>query len=217
MPGGSRRTAAIGHAPHAKASAIAPSHPARVQYKADARDYRIWKPELPGSQLAPSGVIFLMLAVTKRQVLPNYDLRVEITRNTVCGGVEKLMSDAKVRGIVHVVEETKTYGQKGFRKRLVVLEQDNGRFASYIPVEFIQDGCDQADGLSVGDDVEITYRLNGRKWQRDPSSEVKYFLSAEAIDYRVLGGGGDASADISGDPNADLNEAALEDDEDVPF
>ena len=35
------------------------------------------------------------------------------------------MSDPTVKGIVHVVEETKTYGQKGFRKRLVVLEQDN--------------------------------------------------------------------------------------------
>ena len=52
------------------------------------------------------------------------------------------MSDAKVRGIVHVIEETKTYGQKGFRKRLVVLEQENDRFANYIPLEFIQDGCD---------------------------------------------------------------------------
>ena len=27
------------------------------------------------------------------------------------------MSNAKVRGVVHVIEETKTYGQKGFRKR----------------------------------------------------------------------------------------------------
>jgi len=41
------------------------------------------------------------------------------------------MSESKVRGIVHLIEETKTYGQKGFRKRLVVLEQDNGRFANF--------------------------------------------------------------------------------------
>ena len=129
------------------------------------------------------------------------------------------MSDAKVKGIVHVLEETKTYGQKGFRKRLVVLEQDNGRFTNYIPVEFIQDACDQVDELSVGDEVEITYRLSGRKWQRDPSSEVKFFLSAEATAYRVLGqeAAGNAPAEFSGDPNADLNEAALEDDDEVPF
>ena len=71
------------------------------------------------------------------------------------------MSEAKIRGIVHFIDETKTYGQKGFRKRLVVLEQDNDRFTNFIPVEFIQDNCDSVDQLNVGDDVEISYRLNG--------------------------------------------------------
>lgn len=124
------------------------------------------------------------------------------------------MSDATVQGIVHLVEETKTYGQKGFRKRLVVLEQDTGRFTNYIPVEFIQDGCDQADGMNVGDEVEIVYRLSGRKWQRDPNSEVKYFLSAEASSFKVLSGGGADSPDPSSANDA-LAEAA--EDDDVPF
>ena len=96
------------------------------------------------------------------------------------------MSDPKIKGKVSVIEETKTFGQKGFRKRLVVLEDDNGRFTNYIPVEFIQDGCDTVDGLNVGDEVEVTYRLSGRKWQRDERSEVKYFLSAEAQRFEVL-------------------------------
>ena len=91
------------------------------------------------------------------------------------------MSDGKIRGKVHFIDETKTYGQKGFRKRLVVLEQDNGRFANFLPFEFIQDGCNTADQMNVGEEVEIEYRLSGRKWQRDANSEVKYFLSAEAI------------------------------------
>ena len=50
------------------------------------------------------------------------------------------MSDAMVRGVVHLIEETKTYGQNGFRKRLLVLEQDNGRFTNYIPTRFYP-GC----------------------------------------------------------------------------
>ena len=126
------------------------------------------------------------------------------------------MSEAKVSGVVHVVEETKTYGQKGFRKRLVVLEQDNGRFTNYIPVEFVQDNCDSADELSVGDEVEVTYRLSGRKWQRDPSSEVKYFLSAEATNFKVLSAGGGPPSNAA-DPNDAFAEAADADDDDVPF
>lgn len=117
-----------------------------------------------------------------------------------------------------MVEETKTFGQKGFRKRLVVLEQDNGRFQNFIPVEFIQDSCDQVNDLKVGDEIEVSYRLGGRKWQRDPASEVKFFLSCEATSFRVLSGAaGGGSDEFGGDPNAALSEAAYEDDEDVPF
>ncbi|MCP4171329.1 MAG: DUF3127 domain-containing protein [Fuerstiella sp.] len=101
------------------------------------------------------------------------------------------MSTGKVEGKVHVIEETKTYGQKGFRKRLVVLEQDNGRFTNYLPMEFIQDACDDADQLSVGAEVEVSYRLSGRKWQRDEQSEVKFFLSAEATGFRILNAASD--------------------------
>ena len=125
------------------------------------------------------------------------------------------MSDTTVRGIVHVVEETKTYGQKGFQKRLVVLEQDTGRFTNYIPVEFIRDNCASADDLNIGDDVEISYQLSGRKWQRDPNSEVKYFLTAEALSFKKLSAGAapDADAGSANDAFAESNY----DEGDIPF
>jgi len=124
------------------------------------------------------------------------------------------MSDAKVRGVVHVIEETTTYGAKGFRKRLVVLEQDNGRFTNYVPVEFTQDKCDSVNDLKIGDDVEIAYRLNGRKWQKDPSSEVKFFLNAEGLNFTVhSGGGGSANAGAANDEFAE----ASYDEDDIPF
>lgn len=126
------------------------------------------------------------------------------------------MSDAKIRGVVHVVEETKSYGQSGFQKRLIVLEQDDGRFTKYIPLDLIRDNCQLGDDVTVGDEVEATYQLSGRKWQRDEQSEVKYFLSAEVSDLEVVGKAspraesGEANVDV----NAELNTAA---DEDVPF
>jgi hypothetical protein len=123
------------------------------------------------------------------------------------------MSDAKVRGVIHLIDETKTYGQKGFRKRMVVLAQDNGRFVNYIPLEFTNDGCDRVDELQVGDEAEITYRLSGRKWQKDAQSEVKFFLSAEALGFKVIKGKGPASVD---EINEALSESAPRDDE-IPF
>lgn len=114
------------------------------------------------------------------------------------------MSEAKVRGVVHMIEETKTYGAKGFRKRLVVLEQDKGSFVNYVPLEFTRDDCDSVDALNVGDEIDVTYRLNGRKWQRDASSEVKYFLSAEAMRFQLVGGN-------SGTPSPAINPGSVND------
>ncbi|MFG0265545.1 MAG: DUF3127 domain-containing protein [Rhodopirellula sp. JB055] len=122
------------------------------------------------------------------------------------------MSDSTVRGVVHVIEETKTYGQKGFRKRMVVLEQDKGSFSNYVPIEFTRDACDTVDEMNMGDEVEVAYRLNGRKWQRDPQSEVKYFVSVEALSYKVLG----ASGGNAGGAEA-ANDAFNEVDDEAPF
>jgi hypothetical protein len=132
------------------------------------------------------------------------------------------MSDPTVRGVVHAIEDTKTYGQKGFRKRVVVLEQDKGRFINYIPLEFVQDGCDSVDELTVGTEIEATYRLNGRKWQRDEQSEVKYFLNAEATGFKILqagggGGGGSAAPEYSDSFEPAQPETFSETDDDVPF
>lgn len=129
------------------------------------------------------------------------------------------MSDNKVKGVIEVIEETKSYGQKGFRKRLVVLAQESPRFTNYVPVEFIQDNCDAVDELKVGDEIEVNYRLSGRKWQKDPSADVKYFVNVEGISFRVLTGAGaqgdSAPAANDVDPFAQAN--AEFDDGDVPF
>ena len=124
------------------------------------------------------------------------------------------MSDAKVSGVVHLIEDTKTFGTKGFRKRLVVIEQDKGSFTNYIPIEFVRDSCDAVDDLSVGDEVEVTYRLTGRRWQRDPSSEVKYFLSAEAMSFKLLKSGGETMTERVSSPNDALAEAG---EDEAPF
>ena len=113
-----------------------------------------------------------------------------------------------------MIEDTKTFGQKGFRKRLVVLEQNLGRFTNYIPLDFIGDACDSVDALNVGDDITVNYRLSGRKWQRDPQSEVKYFLSAEALSYRRSS---EASAGSDVSVNDEFSQASSDDAGDAPF
>lgn len=125
------------------------------------------------------------------------------------------MSNTKIRGTVHVIEDTKSFGQKGFRKRMVVLEQQNGRFSNFIPLEFTNDACDAVDEMKLGDEVDVTYRLTGRKWQKDPTSEVKYFLSAEAMGFNKVGAG--KSSPNEDDLNDVFSQAGADDEGDAPF
>jgi hypothetical protein len=124
------------------------------------------------------------------------------------------MSDAKISGVVHLIEDTKTYGNKGFRKRLVVLEQDKGSFTNYVPIEFVRDSCDSVDDINLGDEVEVSYRLNGRRWQKDESSEVKFFLNAEALSFQVLQSTGETMTEKVSEPNDAFSEAG---DDEAPF
>jgi len=126
------------------------------------------------------------------------------------------MSDPSVTGVVHLIEETKTYGTKGFRKRLVVLEQDKGSFTNFIPVDFTRDMCDTADELNEGDEVEITYRLNGRRWQKDANSDVRFFVNVEALTFKITGNANpaDAMSERVTDANDAFSEAG---EEDAPF
>jgi hypothetical protein len=97
-----------------------------------------------------------------------------------------------------------------------VLEQSKGTFTNFIPVEFVKDGCDAVDDLSVGDEIEVTYRLTGRRWQKDEASEAKYFLSAEGLSFKRISATGPAHGGPNDtiDPNDAFAEAG---DDDVPF
>ena len=67
-----------------------------------------------------------------------------------------------------------------------------------------------------GDEVEVSYRLSGRKWQRDPQSETKYLLSAEATGFKVLSSSGDATGNQPVEADIPYGET-FSSDEDPPF
>ena len=55
---------------------------------------------------------------------------------------------------------------------------------------------------------------NTRQWQRDETSEVKWFLSAEAMKFKILGAGGETMTERVTEPNNALAEAG---DDEAPF
>ncbi len=83
----------------------------------------------------------------------------------------------EVVGKIKKIDETKTFGSNGFRKREMVVTTDE-QYPQMIMVEFIQDKCDLLNSFGVGDDVKVSINIRGREWV-NPEGEAKYFNSIQ--------------------------------------
>ena len=67
-----------------------------------------------------------------------------------------------------------------FQKREFVVEfAENPQYPEFVKFELIQSNCDQLENFQVGDQLNISFNLKGRKWT-DKNGEVKYFNSLQA-------------------------------------
>ena len=104
-----------------------------------------------------------------------------------------------------------------FKKREFVVEySENPQYPEYIKFEFIQEKCDLLDSYTIGEEVDISFNLKGRKWT-DPQGVDKYFntLQAWKIDKKST------AAPASGNAEPSMEEpewlADKDDDNELPF
>lgn len=123
----------------------------------------------------------------------------------------------EVQGKIKMIDETKTYGNNGFRKREVVVTTEE-QYPQHILVEFVQDKCDLLNNYRVGQPVKIGINLRGREWV-NPQGETKYFNSIQG--WRIENLASETSGGMPPVPPADQFEPAQnlndEDYDDLPF
>ena len=119
----------------------------------------------------------------------------------------------EVTGKIKKIDETKTFGSNGFRKREMVITTDE-QYPQMLMIEFIQDKCDLLDSFNVGEDVKVSINLRGREWI-NPEGEAKYFNSITGWRIEKLA----ASTDVPPVPSMETTEPADNDNEpdDLPF
>ena len=83
----------------------------------------------------------------------------------------------EIQGKIKMIDEVRTYGANGFRKREVVVTTEE-QYPQHLLVEFIQDRCELLNAFQVGDPVKISINLKGREWV-NPQGESKYFNSIQ--------------------------------------
>jgi len=126
----------------------------------------------------------------------------------------------EITGKIKWIDEVKTYGSNGFRKREIVITTQE-QYPQNILVEFVQDKCELLDPYQIGQDVRIGINLRGREWI-NPEGQTKYFNSIQGwrIDQLDQVSNNDESIPVqkpfeTTDLNNDQNDSDEEDD--LPF
>ena len=123
----------------------------------------------------------------------------------------------EVSGKIKWIDEVKTYGSNGFRKREVVVTTEE-QYPQHILVEFVQDKCELLNSYQVGQNVKIGINLRGREWV-NPEGETKYFNSVQG--WRIDAAEGAPPQEMPPMPPPSAFEPAegdsKEGDEDLPF
>ena len=123
----------------------------------------------------------------------------------------------EVSGKIKWLDEIKTYGNNGFRKREVVITTEE-QYPQHILVEFIQDKCDLLNAFQMGQNVKIGINLRGREWV-NPQGETKYFNSIQG--WRIEAVAASSSSEMPPMPPPPAFEPADDTtdgpDDDLPF
>jgi|TARA_R100001463_G_scaffold14779_3_gene38826 single-stranded DNA-binding protein len=106
----------------------------------------------------------------------------------------------ELKGKIKLINPTKEYGAKGFKKRELVIETGDD-YPQFITVEFIQDKCEVLNSYNVGDVVTIGINIQGREWE-NPEGETKYFNSIQG--WKISKEGGSAPAPVVANESNDL-------------
>jgi hypothetical protein len=123
----------------------------------------------------------------------------------------------ELQGKIKIIEETKTYGNNGFRKRGMVITTEE-QYPQHIMIEFVQDKTDLLNSYQVGMNVKVSINVGGREWV-NPQGETKYFNSItgwriENIDQSASGNMPPMPPEDAFEPASDLKE---DDHDDLPF
>ena len=87
------------------------------------------------------------------------------------------MNNFSIKGSVYEICDEQSFSEK-FKKRDLIIEVEDGAYKQVIKFQLINERCDLADKLRVGQEVTVHFNLAGRKYEKN--GQVSYFTNLTA-------------------------------------
>lgn len=123
----------------------------------------------------------------------------------------------EIRGKVHEIGATQQVTESFKKRDLIVAYAENPQFVEYIRFEATQDRTSIFEGLTVGEEIEVSFNLRGRPWT-NKEGVTTYFNSLVAWRVTKLANtAASASAPGYAEMPAPVDLSGSNDDDDLPF
>lgn len=123
----------------------------------------------------------------------------------------------EIRGTVHEVGQTQQVTESFKKRDLIVAYAENPQFVEYLSFQATQDRVNIFDGLTPGQEVEVSFNLRGRPWT-NKEGVTTYFNSLVAWKITKLANTAAASAPTYQDISAPVDiSGGADDDDGLPF
>lgn len=123
----------------------------------------------------------------------------------------------EARGVVKEVGQERKF-PSGFSKREIVVDtaERGSRFPNEIPFTAVKDKCALLDGFRVGDEVSVTFAVDGRSFEGDRG--LRRFLDLKVLRIAKAGqAGGNAPSPAQALPMNGVGDDNGQDDGGLPF
>lgn len=124
-----------------------------------------------------------------------------------------------ITGKIHKVFPIQEFKNNFTKREFVIIDDTSDQFPQYITFQLLKDRCSLIDSFNEGDEIKVTFNLNGREWT-NPEGKIVYFNSLVAwkLDKISEGSGKSQSQqkpDSAVPPPPSVDEYKSEDD--MPF
>lgn len=123
----------------------------------------------------------------------------------------------EAKGVVKEVGQTRTF-PSGFSKREIVVDtaERGSKYPNEVPFQAVKDRCGLLDGFRRGDEVSVTFAVDGRSFDGDRG--LRRFVDLKVIKIaKACGAAGSSAPDIPLSAQCGYRDGQVETDDGMPF